>query len=222
MAANPSDGLERELWVLRQIAQLVPAMLAFWDTRERCLFANEAYRAWFGVAPERLPGTTLAELLGPEIYSLNIPYIEGALRGERQHFEREFADPQGGPSRFSQVDYVPVVTDGAVKGFVVLVQDVSRRKNLELELQRTVGELQTALSSVRTLSGLLPICAWCKKVRTDQGYYEQIESFITAHTDATFTHGICPECEARARDERPAVPAGPTTPTGPERGENSR
>lgn len=45
--------------------------------------------------------------------------------------------------------------------------------------------------------GLLPICAWCKKVRNDQGYWTQIEAYVTSHSDATFSHGICPECMAK-------------------------
>ena len=198
-----AESKERELHIIRQIAQAVPAMLAFWDTDQRCLFANEAYRSWFDVIPETMPGSSLSELLGPHIYELNRQYVEGALRGEPQQFEREFADPRGGPPRFAQIDYVPIRIGGVVQGFAVAVADVSRIKKLERELQRTVSKLQEALTNVRTLSGLLPICAWCKKIRTDQGYYEQIESFISAHTDATFTHGICPDCEAREREERP-------------------
>ncbi len=68
------------------------------------------------------------------------------------------------------------------------------RKKIEVERERLVQELQEALIEVKTLSGLLPICAWCKKVRDDEGYYHQIESYITARTEARFSHGICPTC----------------------------
>lgn len=59
------------------------------------------------------------------------------------------------------------------------------------------AELQAALREVRTLSGLLPICASCKSVRNDQGYWQQIESYLREHTDTVFSHGICPECFRR-------------------------
>ncbi len=62
------------------------------------------------------------------------------------------------------------------------------------ELKKTNEQLQQALSEIKTLSGLLPICASCKKIRDDNGYWNQIESYIAKHTDAEFTHGICPEC----------------------------
>jgi hypothetical protein len=54
--------------------------------------------------------------------------------------------------------------------------------------------LQEALANVKSLSGLLPICASCKKIRDDKGYWSQVESYIQKHSDATFTHGMCPEC----------------------------
>jgi PAS domain S-box-containing protein len=74
------------------------------------------------------------------------------------------------------------------------VLDVTGRHRAEVERERLIQELQTALTHVKTLSGLLPICAHCKKIRNDQGYWEQIESYIDSHSDATFSHGICAEC----------------------------
>lgn len=61
-------------------------------------------------------------------------------------------------------------------------------------LEEANRRLEKALSDVRELSGLLPICASCKKIRDDQGYWSQIETYIRKHTKAEFTHGICPEC----------------------------
>ncbi len=71
-----------------------------------------------------------------------------------------------------------------------------------IELQQTlaarVRELGESLAQVRRLHGLLPICAYCKKVRDDTNYWQQIEAYVTEHSDATFTHGICPECYEKA------------------------
>jgi PAS domain S-box-containing protein len=74
------------------------------------------------------------------------------------------------------------------------VLDITDRHTAEVERERLIRELQTALTHVKTLRGLLPICAHCKKIRNDQGYWEQIESYIDSHSDATFSHGICAEC----------------------------
>ena len=90
--------------------------------------------------------------------------------------------------------------DYLVKGFInhmLLIRSVRyaiERKRLEQERERLIKELQEALAHVKTLSGLLPICANCKKIRDDQGYWHQVEQFISEHTDVNFSHGICPEC----------------------------
>ncbi|OGR01615.1 MAG: hypothetical protein A2511_06400 [Deltaproteobacteria bacterium RIFOXYD12_FULL_50_9] len=71
--------------------------------------------------------------------------------------------------------------------------DAARRK-AEAEQERLVGELQEALAKVKLLSGFLPICANCKKIRDDQGYWHQIEEYIRDHSEAEFSHSICKEC----------------------------
>ncbi len=71
-----------------------------------------------------------------------------------------------------------------------------RRRSYE-EKERLITELQSALAEVKTLSGLLPICASCKKIRDDQGYWNQIEDYVSRHSAATFSHGICPDCAKR-------------------------
>ncbi len=77
------------------------------------------------------------------------------------------------------------------------VDNVLKRKQIEEEKEQLILDLQKALEEVKTLSGMLPICAKCKKVRDDKGYWQQIEKYIGEHSDAQFTHGLCPEC-ARA------------------------
>jgi PAS domain-containing protein len=81
--------------------------------------------------------------------------------------------------------------------------DITQRKRAEAERERLIEELQEAIAKVKTLSGLLPICAWCKKVRDDQGYWKQIESFIQSRSEAVFSHSICPECSKRIAASQP-------------------
>jgi PAS domain S-box-containing protein len=75
-----------------------------------------------------------------------------------------------------------------------LQQDIAMRKVAEQEREKLISELQDAMSRIKTLSGLLPTCAWCRKVRDDDGYWKKVETYIEEHSDASFTHGICPEC----------------------------
>lgn len=78
-----------------------------------------------------------------------------------------------------------------------LQSQVSERQRAEQEREQVITRLTDALSKVRTLSGLLPICSHCKKIRDDKGYWNKLEDFVSRHSGAEFTHGICPECTAR-------------------------
>jgi CheY-like chemotaxis protein len=71
------------------------------------------------------------------------------------------------------------------------------RSKLESEKEALIKELQEALAKIKTLSGLIPICAWCKKIRDDKGYWQAVEEYIKEHSKAEFTHGMCPECEKK-------------------------
>ncbi len=74
---------------------------------------------------------------------------------------------------------------------------VRARLRTHLKIRRLIGELRNALGNVKKLGGMLPICANCKKIRDDRGYWNKIEKYIHEHSEATFTHGICPECEKK-------------------------
>jgi len=78
-----------------------------------------------------------------------------------------------------------------------ILRDISERKRSREEREQLIAKLQDALASVKTLSGLMPICAWCKKIRDDQGYWTQLESYLSDHTTAEFSHGMCPDCEKK-------------------------
>ena len=84
-------------------------------------------------------------------------------------------------------------------------QLITERERAAVEREVLVHELTLALTKVRILSGLLPICGWCKKIRDDEGYWTEVEVYIGEHSDAGFTHGICPEC---AKKQFPAIHRG--------------
>ncbi len=71
---------------------------------------------------------------------------------------------------------------------------IAARTQIEAERESVIAELQTALLEIKTLSGLLPICAWCKKIRDDKGYWKMVDIYMADHLDVEFTHGICPDC----------------------------
>lgn len=73
-------------------------------------------------------------------------------------------------------------------------ETASKLAVLAEEQKRLIADLQHALGSIRTLKGMLPICSSCKKIRDDEGYWNQIEAYVSEHSEAEFTHGICPDC----------------------------
>ena len=83
---------------------------------------------------------------------------------------------------------------GAVVGTVHTARDISEQKRAEQTREQLIAELQEAMANVKLLSGFLPICASCKKIRDDKGYWTQIEAYIRDHSEAEFSHGICPGC----------------------------
>jgi CHASE3 domain sensor protein len=90
---------------------------------------------------------------------------------------------------------------GSVLAAVLLVianymasRELLQRQRIEIEREKLIGELQQALAEVKTLSGMIPICGWCKSVRSDKGYWQTVEQYVRSNTDATFSHGMCPSC----------------------------
>ena len=82
-------------------------------------------------------------------------------------------------------------------------EDALRQK--EREQEKLVSQLRAALVEIKTLKGFIPICASCKKIRNDEGYWDQLEAYISKHTDAVFTHGLCPECVEKYKAEMKTV-----------------
>ncbi|MBX3699013.1 MAG: GGDEF domain-containing protein [Dokdonella sp.] len=121
------------LRIVLELVDHIDAMVAYWDINQECVFANEAYREWFGKTREELLGTTLQELLGP-LYEKNLPYICGAYEGHKQVFERSITSPDG-IVRHSLATYVPRMVAGKVQGIFVHVADVTSLKRLEEELR---------------------------------------------------------------------------------------
>ncbi|HEX2964553.1 MAG TPA: response regulator [Syntrophorhabdaceae bacterium] len=114
----------------------------------------------------------------------------------------------------NQAEGLDIGADGYIirpisnKEFVARVQAGERIKRAEDALRENqkrqqvlISQLEMALAEIKTLKGCIPICASCKKIRDDEGYWNQLESYISKHTDATFTHGLCPSCAEKAKAE---------------------
>ncbi|MCX5826432.1 MAG: PAS domain S-box protein [Deltaproteobacteria bacterium] len=105
-----------------------------------------------------------------------------------------------GAVRHLRVFRKEILWDGESQ-YQVIYQDITDHKLAEKDREKLISELQNALSEVKKLSGMLPICASCKRIRDDNGYWEQIESYIRGHSEAEFSHGICPDCAKKLYPE---------------------
>jgi len=90
---------------------------------------------------------------------------------------------------------------GNTVGYVGIFRDISERKKSEREREELIAELKKTLAHVKTLSGLIPICAWCKSVRSDTGYWQSVEQYVRMHSDASFSHGMCPSCAEKFKND---------------------
>lgn len=93
-----------------------------------------------------------------------------------------------------EVSSVVFQSSGGEARTCTIIRDITHRQAAESERERLITELQRALGRVKSLSGLLPICAYCRKIRDQQGAWHNLEAYIRRHTEADFSHGICPEC----------------------------
>jgi PAS domain S-box-containing protein len=136
---RPFDSAEG----IQALLDALPAMVGYWDKDLINQLANAAYIEFFGISPEEMRGTHIRDLLGPELFAKNLPYIEGALAGEKQLFDREIPTPSG-EVRYTQASYVPDVVDGEVRGFFVLVTNITERRRIEKEMAHSRARLADA------------------------------------------------------------------------------
>jgi diguanylate cyclase (GGDEF)-like protein/PAS domain S-box-containing protein len=142
---------ERERFI-RMVTDSIPGMVAYWNADMRCEYANNAYLEWFGKTSEQMCGITVRDLMGETLFAKNEPYVLAALRGEPQTFERSLTKADGTVG-YTLARYIPDTVDGAVRGFYVLVSDVTELKNTQSELERRVQEL-AILAATDPLTGI--------------------------------------------------------------------
>ena len=122
-------------------------------------------------------------------------YTNAGLRGEKQEpYEAEFLHKNGNRVHL-RVTEVPLLDDnGNVLGIEGIVQDITKLKRAEADRENAIQKLEKALSEIKTLRGILPLCSFCKKIRDDKGYWEQVDVYINKYSEADISHSICPEC----------------------------
>jgi PAS domain S-box-containing protein len=164
---------------------------------------------------ERLLGWSAQELIGAELHDTihrhkadgpSLPAAECASLRVLKTVKRAGIDDDvfiRKDGTVFPVSYIsaPIMDRGTVVAAVIAFHDITRRKEIEAERERLILDHMDALSKIKTLSGMLPICSSCKRIRDDAGYWTQIETYINEHSEAEFSHGMCPECAAKMYPE---------------------
>lgn len=170
----------------------------------RIVFANPAFCEISGYSAGELLSMIPDEvqaLVHPEDQSM----VWGRFRDRLAEKPVESRNTFRGIHKSGEVRWLEMAATCIEYGGQIAVQavvvDITERKRAEDERERLIGELQDALTQVKLLSGMLPICASCKKIRDDQGYWHQVEEYVRDHSQAEFSHSICPDCARRLYPE---------------------
>ncbi len=158
---------------------------------------------------ERLFGKSASEAIGTRLTGLRVngsaPFdrVETALKGISDGGEHVYIvtmETQTGVRNIEARIFGIFDRAGRLIGYASFSRDITDAMRFTGERDRLIRSLQEAAGSVRTLSGLLPICSYCKKIRDDRGQWSQIETYIRKRSEAEFTHSICPECVRKELD----------------------
>ncbi len=194
--ADSKHLLRFERNFLSGILETTNALIAVLDRQGRVLRLNRAI--------EYLTGFTILEAVGTAFWELFFVAEEWTVFSERFSeslplrfpFEAQTRLRARGGSEYHVLWSSSTILseDGSTEFIIVTGIDITALKNAEQEKEKLILDLQNALANVKTLKGLLPICANCQKIRDDRGYWQQVENYIRDHSEADFTHGICPGC----------------------------
>jgi len=177
----------------RLLIKAIPDPVIVYDTDHKITYINEAFELTYGWTKKELVGGTI-DFVPPEEISRTKEAWLRTLDGEKIFFETKRKTKAGKILDIQMRTAILKDQNNKHTASIVIHRDITIIKQTEREREHLIGVLEQALSQVKTLSGLLPICASCKKVRDDTGYWNRIESYIQRHSDAEFSHGMCPEC----------------------------
>ena len=167
---------------------------------------NRGAERIFGYTAEEVLGQPITALIPPDRSDEEPKVIERLRRGEHiEHFDTMRRRKDGEEIAVS-LTISPIKDEaGTIIGISKIARDISERQRAKEELERLVRDLMDALAQVKTMKGLLPICSSCKKIRSDENYWKNIETYIEEHSEASFTHGICPDCVQKLYGYQPKI-----------------
>lgn len=171
-----------------------PLLAYIKDRSGRFVYVNEPFAKRFGLAQSEWLGKTDADLFGNEIAEPLRKTDLRVLKDEVMVTVEESTPTPDGRSHDWLSHKFPLLGADGRKELAGISLDITERKKAEREREQLLAELRKALAEVKALSGLLPVCASCKSIRNDDGYWQKMEAYLREHSDVEFTHGLCPPC----------------------------
>lgn len=195
------EALKSEIEVLRASEETLRTLLDDSSDPIFCFhpdgtykYVNKAFAVGVGKPQEFIIGRRIWDVFPKEEADKRFMAVRWVVEN-RQTRVIEVRVPNPAGDRFFITTVKPAFDEaGEVVSVLCVSKDITERKRIEEEREKVIGDLQKALSEIKALTGLLPICAGCKKIRNDAGYWEAVESYIQKHTSVEFSHGICPSC----------------------------
>ncbi len=181
----------------RQIVDTAEEGIWFIDEQATTSYVNRRLAEMLGATPAEMRGRPAAEFLEDTACLDVLRRLGTSDREKAERHDCRLRRKDG--SRLWAIVSANALFDDAGKPFgaLAMITDISDRKRMEREREVLIEELREALANVKTLKGLLPICAWCNRVRDDSGDWHPMEVYIKIHSDTSFSHGICPECRRK-------------------------
>ena len=159
------------------------------------MFTNPSFCKLFEFLPGEIIGQSAGDLFARKKVK-NISDVIDIIDISENDTEEFLVERKGGGRLIVEVSASDVTNNSdQIVGRVASFVDISERKQIEIDRDKLIKKLEDALERIETLRGFVPICAACKKIRDDKGFWHQVEKYIKEHSDAEFTHGICPNCE---------------------------
>jgi len=147
-AETMSASLTKSERFMRTIADAMPSMIAYWDLQMLCQFANKPYLEWFGRTPQEMMGLPISTVLGASLYEMNLPYIQGALAGEPQEFERAILRPDGSVG-YTLTNYIPDInSNGSIQGFFALETNISRLREADAATRLSASVFEATMEGI--------------------------------------------------------------------------
>jgi PAS domain S-box-containing protein len=195
-------ALRKAAWLAAIVDSMSEAVIGT-DQAGNIISWNASAERLYGFGEEEAIGKPIELVVPPTLHQETRRMLEGVREGDRLSEFETTLFPRRDGTQLSVFSSISSVKDerGQVVGAAIMAVDVTERKQAEEERKKMIKELKETLAQVKSLRGLLPICASCKKIRDESGDWHTLETYISGHSEAEFSHSICPSCARRLYPE---------------------